>query len=1485
MAYFQCGYQALHVPLACLIDYRGFRMMAMSYLPIDKRTINYGSSDGGKTVHNINDRLSDLIKNSAEVLNLKGHLVSGQKLYSAGDLEGHIGRDGRFYLLDFARIFPPEPFSNRESARDAMVKLLRPELVRDFKSPLSSDAYSGFSIDDPNREIHEEEVRECFAGMKVTIEDLARYWDDTFDIENSKEFSKNIKTALHHKGINIRWMGYLRDCCTSSDLRKVLLTEMIARVVKCDANAKLRLKMKEGLFEAGEEIFKEVIKNHYNIILGGPGYENASNKYWEDMRSKIQDKFCHALDHDPEDMDLRESISSIVDLMDLVQEHTGAHFTEHAKYQFKEQKDQGFLVLISDMKPLVTKVKHMNISILSYAVALSLQAQQASRNKTYGAAKRLFREAHSWFTLAIHSTVVNATTYHEWSNTYFFQAMNTVDEEKRKTLLYEARDKCIAANNIRPNDYRILSSMVNICYVLGKQSKNPKERLLFYFDALDSYRGCIMCLEEYGHGEDSANIAEYVFSILEFLKDLDTDILINWIFDGDFNRKDCIEFLVHIAQKYPIIKEEIVKDIFQILTSLLGDIRAKNILENSVEIPSTRNDAFYRETKEITEFFKKMFTNNLGILINLRPNIPRSIKRLITKGGSGFIPVLRSFCCYRGMPISRNQSLIGMQLSKNKKASIRFEMTQEGEVWTQIRSAQAQLLLTSCYRESNIAEIENYLQLYRDLCIGDNHKNIKHVLKRICSKKCMYACISDEKLPITIRSLFIDLYRVTTVDIYPHNFRDQKMLWYINSKSNTESKIHYCDINKIVPDQMNNFTGRFPNPENMGEFVLDFLFNTDNFPFEQELDDITIANHQDLVCSVLELFLDMLVCKDNELLKIFEENELSLAFVMEKMTNILKLRKFHSSFIPIKSTVINIMHHLYSMKNIEEFSRMFNNFCFSSDIAFEEFENVSQEESKESLFTHIYNFYENRRSTIEDNHAKSCQRAYALIEQLYYEDDNISKKSFELVKTVVGGYLDGYIYGLSRYVLVSNEYKEMYQDISMVIKNLHQYYRKNDDINLLKSLERLLDFCVPNNTINREVLRVLGLVPNMVKLIVSLHSLEIFNLETGFTPEIIILCVGKIIELLIVFSKFNSTNEREILNHFEPLLFYGTFLANHQSPLLELVSNLVKSESCEFVLNGPKGEVFLSLIIRFLSIHDFDNETVHSIIVKLICYVGYEDFMKCIPPEELTFYLHAESLRDNIYPNTLNESLFFQWEIPIFPFSDVDGMTLKTDDGKIITLSEFTETILQETYSKFIAGIKRLYSGTQPLETLLKGIDQCYDHTKLMCLHLLKEYTASELFPPTNETQQDFVYRNKIEKINQLLGLDAFGIIVPLLDDAYSIRISSVVSEVICKFLILELKETDGDIFNHLCESLKRHLTLDSCRHTLRLFTSRIRNNLIPRTYFFINFLKFLRKLAQVNILTNFSTDIVPLLLDVCKCISSEVSTKLGRTNIIGNRN
>ena len=93
---------------------------------------------------------------------LKKHRV-GRKLtsiYGPVDIEGHRGNDGRMYVLDFARTFPPEYFNAETWERSCnLYRQLRPELVRAFGRPLSSDALSAFGKHQHKE--HDLEVKEA----------------------------------------------------------------------------------------------------------------------------------------------------------------------------------------------------------------------------------------------------------------------------------------------------------------------------------------------------------------------------------------------------------------------------------------------------------------------------------------------------------------------------------------------------------------------------------------------------------------------------------------------------------------------------------------------------------------------------------------------------------------------------------------------------------------------------------------------------------------------------------------------------------------------------------------------------------------------------------------------------------------------------------------------------------------------------------------------------------------------------------------------------------------------------------------------------------------------------------------------------------------------------------------------------------------------------------------------------------------------------
>jgi Clustered mitochondria len=51
ISYFNLSLKEVHFPIMSLVDYLGFRVIAMSLLPISKDSLVYGTGDAARTIH------------------------------------------------------------------------------------------------------------------------------------------------------------------------------------------------------------------------------------------------------------------------------------------------------------------------------------------------------------------------------------------------------------------------------------------------------------------------------------------------------------------------------------------------------------------------------------------------------------------------------------------------------------------------------------------------------------------------------------------------------------------------------------------------------------------------------------------------------------------------------------------------------------------------------------------------------------------------------------------------------------------------------------------------------------------------------------------------------------------------------------------------------------------------------------------------------------------------------------------------------------------------------------------------------------------------------------------------------------------------------------------------------------------------------------------------------------------------------------------
>jgi hypothetical protein len=303
MSYYNCQIPGLSLPLMALINYRGFRLVALSLLPIDKTTLIYGSSDGGQHVRATIPKFNLLMEQAAAILNLKAHLVgmnSKAILHAAGDIEGHYGKDKRSYLVDFARVFPPQLKMRRDRKPRHLYELLRPELVKSNPKPLSSDALTGWGTHDPeNCKIHNTEVKE--ATLRLYFEVIPKFAERLNKLTYNEMENVRLIEECHREGINIRHLGFVRASVSNPEVRQMILMICITRVLKNKLNARLRDKLRK-IKVPSEEPYRKVILAILNKVLDYEG------EWWTvTVKRYLKEKFVECLSPEEENelFDLR----------------------------------------------------------------------------------------------------------------------------------------------------------------------------------------------------------------------------------------------------------------------------------------------------------------------------------------------------------------------------------------------------------------------------------------------------------------------------------------------------------------------------------------------------------------------------------------------------------------------------------------------------------------------------------------------------------------------------------------------------------------------------------------------------------------------------------------------------------------------------------------------------------------------------------------------------------------------------------------------------------------------------------------------------------------------------------------------------------------------------------------------------------------------------------------------------------------------------
>jgi tetratricopeptide (TPR) repeat protein len=279
----------LHHPLMAIVDYQGFRVAAFAQIPL--ASLNepvYGYSLAKKLVVNQQPDVEELMKQVGTLFNLKPHRVNKAVVDGPGDLRVHLAEDGRFYVVNTARLFPPvTPVNGLPGSAGVLYRHLRPEFLKYHSSrSLTADAFLNWGSLNPNDNI---EVVEATQQLQSLISGYATALETRYTKENislsSLDQQLNLSGELHERGINVRSLGkvYTLLVDRSDIIAKFILLEILTRASKHLLLSALRKAARHG-----EEAFAAAAVFFTKIFGDG----EDSKLFWQkDIREDLSFRF------------------------------------------------------------------------------------------------------------------------------------------------------------------------------------------------------------------------------------------------------------------------------------------------------------------------------------------------------------------------------------------------------------------------------------------------------------------------------------------------------------------------------------------------------------------------------------------------------------------------------------------------------------------------------------------------------------------------------------------------------------------------------------------------------------------------------------------------------------------------------------------------------------------------------------------------------------------------------------------------------------------------------------------------------------------------------------------------------------------------------------------------------------------------------------------------------------------------------------------
>ena len=298
------------------------------------------------------------------------------------------------YVVDFSRLFPPvqrqsingssdddcDGSNGNGNGAEHLYRLFRPEFVRAFDAPLSCDWAAG------GTEAEAAEVARARAVLEGPGDSILpfRFADELLRISVQDYPTDELVFRLHSRGINVRYLGLVRERLVGTDLQVRhraewvcrVSVEMIARSFRKLLYAQLRRLVQR---QCRESFVYRTIAHYLNSLIGRT---DSTEQLWAQLHADVRTRFVQRGDWTPSLADITACPFGRPTFTELTAGFLGVEYYNDVWRAL--QVDTAYDVYepynATAIKAIVPRVKQMSLS--HYSRGRFLHAQAAAMEKS-----------------------------------------------------------------------------------------------------------------------------------------------------------------------------------------------------------------------------------------------------------------------------------------------------------------------------------------------------------------------------------------------------------------------------------------------------------------------------------------------------------------------------------------------------------------------------------------------------------------------------------------------------------------------------------------------------------------------------------------------------------------------------------------------------------------------------------------------------------------------------------------------------------------------------------------------------------------------------------------------------------------------------------------------------------------------------------------------------------------------------------------------